>query len=148
MRYLERGSTFILVAFLALLLVACAPAATERADESSESVQNADGYTDVDAEQLARLLEGGDVTLVNVHIPYDGEIPDTDLFIPFDRITGHLDELPARDEPIFLYCRSGGMSTAAAKELAEAGYTNILELDGGMRAWKAAGYELLDKDDQ
>jgi len=147
MRYLTRGSTFILVAFLALLLVACAPAVTERAIESSELVQNADGYTDVDAEQLAQLLEGGDLTLVNVHIPYAGEIPDTDLFIPFDEISDYLDELPATDEPIVLYCRSGGMSTAAAKELAAASYTNILELDGGMRAWKAAGYELIDKND-
>jgi rhodanese-related sulfurtransferase len=82
---------------------------------------------------------------VNVHIPYEGEIPETDLFIPFDEIQDHLDELPAWDEIIVLYCRSGSMSTTAAEVLVDEGYTNIIELDGGFNAWKAQGYELLDK---
>jgi rhodanese-related sulfurtransferase len=34
------------------------------------------------------------------------------------------------------------MSTQAAKELADMGYTNVMELDGGFNAWRAAGYEL------
>ncbi len=34
------------------------------------------------------------------------------------------------------------MSTIAAKVLVEMGYTNVMELDGGFNAWKAAGYEL------
>ncbi|MFN2184312.1 MAG: rhodanese-like domain-containing protein [Anaerolineae bacterium] len=35
------------------------------------------------------------------------------------------------------------MSTSAAEELVELGYTNVMEVDGGFNAWKAAGYELL-----
>jgi len=106
---------------------------------------NSDGYMDISAEQLAQMLEQKSFTLVNVHIPYTGELPDTDIMIPFDQITEHLAELPAKDAPIVLYCRSGSMSTQAAKDLVALGYTNIFELDGGFNGWQAAGHPLLNK---
>jgi len=126
---------------LTLLVTACSQA------PASVSLQNAGGYTDITVEQLVEMLEleleNEDFTLVNVHVPYEGEIPQTDLFIPFDEIASHLDELPDKDASIVLYCRSGSMSTSAAETLASLGYANVIEVDGGMRAWEAAGYELL-----
>ena len=140
------GTLGLLLAALALLVVACGPA-TSVPDESAVLgyARNADGYADITAEQLADLVEKEEVTLVNVHVPYEGEMPDTDLFIAYDEISDHLDDLPAKDAPIVLYCRSGSMSTSAAQELAELGYNNVLEVDGGFNAWKAEGYELLQK---
>lgn len=140
------GTFGLLLVALTLLLVACGstvPASGE--DTALGYAKNADGYADITVEQLAELVEKENVTLVNVHIPYEGELPNTDLFIAYDEIADHLDELPAKDAPIVLYCRSGSMSTSAAQELAELGYSNVLEVDGGFNAWKAAGYELLQK---
>jgi len=44
-----------------------------------------------------------------------------------------------KDQPIMLYCASGGRSASAAKQLKEEGFTNVYDLDGGVTAWKAAG---------
>lgn len=130
---------------LALLVAACG-SATEPGDTAAPEegfAKNADGYADITVEQLAGMLPDKDFALVNVHIPYQGEIRETDLFIPFDEVAQNVDQLPDKDAPIVLYCRSGSMSTTAAKTLADLGYTNIFEVDGGFNAWKAAGYELL-----
>jgi rhodanese-related sulfurtransferase len=126
-----------LLAILAVLAVACSQS------PQPESAKSADGYTDITVEQLAEMLKDKDFVLVNTHIPYDGDIPQTDLSIPFDEISEHLGELPGQDAKIVLYCRSGNMSTTAAETLVALGYTNVYEVDGGMKAWKAAGYELV-----
>lgn len=136
-----------LLAALALLLIACGPGTAVPGDEAAGMAgltKNTDGYTDISVEQLSSMLEDTDLILVNVHIPYEGELPQTDLFIPYDQIAKNLDQLPDKEALIVLYCRSGSMSTSAAKELVELGYTNLFELDGGFSDWKAAGYELLD----
>lgn len=42
------------------------------------------------------------------------------------------------DEPVLVYCRSGGRSAKAVAMLREAGYTKLQELKGGMIAWEEA----------
>ena len=104
-------------------------------------------YTDVSARGLVTKLENKDFLLVNVHIPYAGEIAGTDAFIPFDKITQNLGKLPTdKNAQVVVYCRSGGMSAIAAVELVQQGYTNVWNLDGGMIAWTAEGELLLQKD--
>ncbi|BBX19474.1 hypothetical protein MDUV_43340 [Mycolicibacterium duvalii] len=113
-----------------------APAATSQAAEaSSVRLVSPDEFA-------AAVAEPGSVT-VNVHVPFEGDIPGTDLSIPFDQIAAQAGRLPAdRDTPLAIYCRSGPMSATAATALRELGYTDIVDLRGGMRAWQADGREL------
>lgn len=140
-----------LLTLLVLLMAACGqnanptPAVTSSQHGLPVLPKNAAGYVDLSVEQLAESMRSKNFTLVNVHVPDEGNLPNTDLSIPFDQITGNLDKLPGRDAPVVLYCRSGGMSTEAAKALAAAGYTRIYELNGGFDAWRAAGHDFLAK---
>lgn len=89
------------------------------------------------------LEENPEVPVVNVHIPYEGHIEGTDAFVPFEEIGTWADLPEDRSAPIVLYCRSGRMSASATETLTEMGYTDIVDLDGGMNAWTDAGLELL-----
>jgi phage shock protein E len=46
------------------------------------------------------------------------------------------------DKPVVVYCEAGGRAGRAENELSEAGFTNLLHLEGDMRAWKANGRPL------
>ena len=144
---MNRRKTFVLfVGFLAMILAtaACASSGAEQNTTAADSAKNSDGYTDITVDQLNQMMESKDFTLVNVHIPYEGDLPNTDLSIPYNDLESHLDHLPEdKNAPLVLYCRSGSMSTQAAETLVDLGYTNIMEVDGGMNAWRSAGYDLL-----
>lgn len=100
-------------------------------------------YRDIAVTELQAMLAGEDVPLINVHIPFAGNIPDTDESIPFNEISENLELLPEdRDAPIVLYCRTGPMSEQAATDLVGLGYTNVYNLVGGFAAWSAAGLPL------
>lgn len=94
-------------------------------------------------EFAAAIAAPGRVT-VNVHVPFEGDIVGTDLSIPFDQIAAQADRLPAdRKTGLAIYCRSGPMSAIAAATLHDLGYTDVVELRGGMRAWQADGRPLI-----
>ena len=50
--------------------------------------------------------------------------------------------LPRKEVPIVLYDAGEGLVSQAADRFKALGYGNVRELDGGLRAWRAAGYEL------
>jgi rhodanese-related sulfurtransferase len=129
----------LILALVVLGLTACGAQSTpsssaEGVDLGEQTqqvpVEGGGSYTDVSAVGLAAMLDDKDFPLINV---------------PFDEIEQNLDKLPAdKDAQIVLYCRSGSMSGKAARELVSLGFTDVWNVDGGMIAWKQAGYPLLD----
>ncbi|GFM19985.1 rhodanese-related sulfurtransferase [Mycobacterium sp. PO1] len=94
--------------------------------------------------EFERAIAGGERVMINVHVPYEGEIAGTDLSIPFDRIEAESGRLPSdRSVPLAIYCRSDRMSAVAAQSLSRLGYDDIVELDGGMQAWEQSGRALI-----
>ena len=50
--------------------------------------------------------------------------------------------IPEKHAPIVLYCGGGYRSALAADNLQRMGYTNVVSMDGGIRAWREAGYPI------
>lgn len=97
-------------------------------------------YHSVSAATLKIWMEGKDFKqdffLLDTHIPEQEHIPSTDAFIPFNEIGQSIGKLPAdKDTKIVVYCRSGSMSKQASEVLVEMGYTNVYDLEGGIRAY-------------
>lgn len=92
--------------------------------------------------ELHQTMQQEDIFLVDVHTPEQRHIKGTDVFIPYNEVDKHLDQLPKdKNTPIYLYCEGGPMGNAAARTLNDLGYGNLINLDGGASAWKKAGFE-------
>ncbi len=72
-----------------------------------------------------------------------GHLPDALLadFTKKDEFFHRLESVD-KTKPVYIYCLSGGRSTAAAKWMRENGYKEVIELDGGVMAWKQEGKPL------
>jgi thioredoxin len=46
-----------------------------------------------------------------------------------------------KSKPVFVYCKVGGRSAQAANKLAELGFKEIYNLDGGIMKWNSSGIE-------
>lgn len=101
------------------------------------------GYDKISVDRFVKMMDQKDFILINVHVPYEGEIPGTDLLIPFNRIDEHRANLPKGEgTKIVVYCMAGPMGDIAAEKLVKMGYERVIHFQGGMRAWKKAGREL------
>ena len=125
----------IIIIAVAFALLGCS------GNEEQQIARN--GYVNVTVDQFVEMLEHKDFILINTHIPYEGEIPGTDLFIPYNQIERYQNELPNdKNSRLVVYCQTGPMGDAAARKLARMGYTHVIHFKDGMKGWEKAGRSL------
>ncbi len=96
---------------------------------------------DVAPKTVEDLRSTGAIAIIDVREPEEyaeGRIPGA-VLIPLGELSKRLVEVPT-DKPVVLVCRSGNRSTQALQLLQKAGFTNVHNMTGGMKAWIAAGY--------
>jgi len=94
---------------------------------------------DLTPEEAHRLYEEG-VPFVDVREVEEyaqARIPGARL-LPLSEFMARYQELP-KDTPVVLYCRTGNRSWQAAAWLAQQGYTQVLNLEGGIVRWYRSG---------
>ena len=88
-----------------------------------------------------------DATILDVREPNEwsaGHAPGA-VHVPLAELPARLGDLPDVDgATLAVVCRSGGRSSRAVAWLAQQGYA-VSNLDGGMRAWAAAGKPMVSE---
>jgi len=97
---------------------------------------------EIDVEEVRRKLESGKATLIDVR-------EDTEWAAGHARGAEHMGRgvierdievrVPDKTAELILYCGGGFRSALVTDNLQKMGYTNVLSMAGGWRAWQAAG---------
>lgn len=61
--------------------------------------------------------------------------------IPLDEIEKHIDELK-QYKHVYIHCNSGNRSQQACQKLSSIGLDNLVNVEGGIQAWKSAGFPI------
>jgi len=86
----------------------------------------------------ADLEQGVSLAVIDVRSPQEwagGHIEGA-LHIPVDDVQKRLSEVPRDGRKLYVFCAGGGRSLAAAEFLANRGYLNVHNVEGGMNAWR------------
>ena len=100
--------------------------------------------TTISPQQLAELCKTGKIELIDVRTPVEFREVHVELArnVPLDRLD------PAaimqarngsKDEPLYLICRSGSRGRQACEKFLAAGFTNVVNVEGGTLACVEAG---------
>ncbi len=94
----------------------------------------------ITVEELKSKIDTGEkINLIDVREPYEHtEFNIGGILHSLGKIqTMQLDELEEiKDQPVYIYCRSGNRSGQACLILETAGFSNTINVVGGMLAWQ------------
>lgn len=105
--------------------------------------------TTISAQGLAELRIGGEqIDLLDVRTPVEFREVHVEFArnIPLDQLdpqTVMLDRNGSRDEPLYLVCRSGSRGEKACEKFRQAGYTNVVNVEGGTLACEQQGLPVI-----
>lgn len=98
----------------------------------------------INVQQLAAKRGESEIDLIDVRMPTEFREVHADCArsIPLDALDPKA-VMAARNgsagQPLYVICRSGSRSTQACKKFIEAGFTNVVNVEGGTMAWEQAG---------
>lgn len=105
------------------------------------------GHT-IHAQELAQRIAQADIDLIDVRTPM--EFQEVHAAVGRNIPLGRLDPLEvmrgrngAADQPLYVICRGGTRGEKAQQKFAAAGFENVVNVQGGMDAWVAAGLPVL-----
>jgi phage shock protein E len=110
---------------------------------SSTLVSCAETGKDVSVEEAKRLVDKGDIVILDVRTPRefsDGHIKGAKNINIYDEdFAAQIDKL-SKKSTVLVYCHVGSRSISAQKILLDAGFGKVYNMRGGMSAWRGKRY--------
>ena len=124
---------FIILTSLFIILMVMTSCKTKEMENTNMT------YEQITMDEAKEIFEsGGEYIILDVRREDEfaqGHIPGA-INIPNEIIGDEdIEELPNKEQLIYVYCRSGNRSKQAAEKLVKLGYSNIVEF-GGIIDWK------------
>ena len=124
-----------LLAGLLIVGVSCV-----RADDTTNAAPAK--VTHVDGKEAGKLVAKSGVTVIDIRTPSefaDGHIAGaTNINFRAKNFSEQIEKLD-RDKTYLVHCAVGGRSTSSLPKFEKLGFKHIIHLDGGIKAWEAAG---------
>lgn len=102
-------------------------------------------YKELSAAEAKTFIEKNKPLILDVRTPgeYAAGRLEGAVLVPVFQLSARLGELEKyKEQPVFVYCRSGNRSTVAAQILIKKGYKKLYNLRPGIRGWMSSGYEI------
>jgi phage shock protein E len=117
-----------------------------RSARAQEKSANASGViTHANAKEAARLIAEKKAVVLDIRTPKEfaaGHIAGaTNVDFSGDDFAKQLEKLD-KEKAYVVHCASGGRSTRSLPQLEKLGFKHVIHLDGGIKAWQAAGNPL------
>lgn len=104
------------------------------------------GQSVVSVDDAQKMIEDGTIMVdvrENDEVAKLGYFVDGSILqIPLSQLSERHSEIP-KEKSLIIACRSGNRSAQAIEELQEFGFTNLINLEGGMNEWQAKGYPVI-----
>jgi rhodanese-related sulfurtransferase len=101
------------------------------------------GVPTIDVHEADRRRRDGDPKPMTVDVREASEFADVRLeedvvLMPMSEFAARYEELP-RDRPLIMMCAGGTRSAAATGHLLRKGYSDVVNVAGGIKDWAAVG---------
>lgn len=99
----------------------------------------------IDVHELKRRLDQTSLEMIDVRTPaeYQEVHASPAQNVPLESLNPEQvlknRQLPS-DQPLYVMCRSGNRSSQACKKFCDAGFSHVVNVQGGTSAWEQAGY--------
>ncbi|MBB3204454.1 rhodanese-related sulfurtransferase [Rhodopirellula rubra] len=101
----------------------------------------------ISVHELSRQHAEHGVSLIDVRMPTEFREVHAECAhnVPLDSLNpgDAFEKFGQKNRPLYVICKSGGRSAMACKQFSEAGYDNVVSVDGGTEAWDRAGLPVI-----